>query len=206
MKAISFIIVTTLLSINIYALPVSFNGFQLNQNGANIELNWQTSSEFNNDYFAIERSVDSISFVQIGTVDGAGNSNAIVNYNFIDSTANINQIYYYRIKQVDFDAQFSYSIIEQYSPPLSLLKHDKLNFKYTFFPNPTNDIFILKVENIDEKINFILFDIEGKEVLKKIIKDNDTNINISQLPSGIYIFNLTANNNQLLATGKVLKK
>lgn len=210
MKTISllftFIISTTLLSTNIYVLPVSFNGFQVNQNGSNIELNWRTISEINNDYFVIERSTDSILFLQIGTVSGVGHSSVTVNYNFIDSTANVNQMYYYRIKQVDFDAQYSYSTIEQYSPPLNLANHDKLNFEYTFFPNPISDKIILRLDKVDEKINLIMYNIEGKEIFSELIKTKETIIDVSYLPSGAYLYNLITSKNQILATGKVFKK
>ena len=44
-------------------------------------------------------------------VNGAGNSTQIINYNIIDYNPYFNTSYY-RLKQVDFDGQYSYSNIE----------------------------------------------------------------------------------------------
>ncbi len=59
---------TTLNAKENYICPVIFGNLQITPNGAYIDLNWLTTSEINNDYFAIERSIDSITFNQIGII------------------------------------------------------------------------------------------------------------------------------------------
>ncbi len=77
--------------------------------GNNI-IRWSTATETNNDYFVVERSLDMVTFTNIGTVDGAGNSTTILNYNFKDITPQP-ALNYYRLKQIDFNGDASYSTI-----------------------------------------------------------------------------------------------
>tara|TARA_R110001592_G_scaffold230287_1_gene487104 strand:- start:984 stop:3404 length:2421 start_codon:yes stop_codon:yes gene_type:complete len=71
-------------------------------------LEWVTATEINNDYFTLERSEDSFNFIEIGIINGAGNSSTNQYYQFTDDGAT-NQVTYYRLKQTDFDGQYSYS-------------------------------------------------------------------------------------------------
>jgi hypothetical protein len=49
------------------------------------QLHWSTATEINNDYFTIERSLDGQNWVAIETISGAGNSNSILNYTYLDT-------------------------------------------------------------------------------------------------------------------------
>ena len=94
-------------AINI-TLPVDLISFEAEREEDNIKLNWSTASEENNDYFEIQKSYDGEVFTPIGYVDGAGNSNAVVEYSYTDSETNKA---YYRLKQLDYDGEFEYSDI-----------------------------------------------------------------------------------------------
>lgn len=91
-----------------FYLPVNLISFNASCLGAKVELNWATSTEANNDYFIVERSIDGIHFNAIATVDGAGNSNKFMSYIYTDS---YDGKAYYRLKQIDYDGTFSYSNI-----------------------------------------------------------------------------------------------
>lgn len=71
-------------------------------------ITWSTASETNNAYFTVEKSEDGIQFSGIATLQGAGNSNNILNYSYHDDTNSPGTLYY-RIKQTDFDGTFKYS-------------------------------------------------------------------------------------------------
>jgi len=71
-------------------------------------LEWITSSEINNDFFAIERSNDAIHFQVVATIQGAGNSRERLSYVAYDEQPLAGQNYY-RLKQTDFDGASSYS-------------------------------------------------------------------------------------------------
>jgi len=90
------------------ALPVEFASFHARPQQNTVLLNWRTFSEFNNDYFSIEKSTDGNRFHEIGQVSGKGTTYETTDYHFTDEspTPGIN---YYRLKQVDFDGGFEYS-------------------------------------------------------------------------------------------------
>jgi hypothetical protein len=44
------------------------------------QIDWQSSSEQNNDHFTLYHSTDGKQFAMIGTVEGAGNSDEVINY------------------------------------------------------------------------------------------------------------------------------
>ncbi len=88
-----------------YALPLSGAEFQIGN-----MLEWSTAQELNNERFIIQRSLDGISYEDIGRVDAAGLSNAETPYHFMDIGIN-DQKAYYRLKQIDEDGTASYSQI-----------------------------------------------------------------------------------------------
>ena len=93
-------------------LPVSLLNLQgrLNNN-LSVTLQWQTASEFNNRGFYVERNEtnDLANWQTPGFVAGAGNSNLLLKYGFLDKNIDLNKIYRYRLKQVDLDGYFTYS-------------------------------------------------------------------------------------------------
>ena len=95
----------------IIPLPISLLTFDGKNKGVNKnELIWVTVEEKNNDHFTIEKSIDGIEFIEVGKKTGAGNSNFEISYTLIDSDYR-NEINYYRLKQTDFDGQFTFSTI-----------------------------------------------------------------------------------------------
>ncbi len=96
-------------------LPVRWLSFSLHAQAGGIVLDWQTTTEQNNDYFAIERSLDNQKFIEIGRIQGKGDTPGTHTYSFKDqekpkSTA------YYRLRQVDQDGRFSFSRVLAYHP------------------------------------------------------------------------------------------
>ncbi|MEO1049133.1 MAG: hypothetical protein AAFX87_00815 [Bacteroidota bacterium] len=91
-------------------LPIELNGFGAKRTEcATVELKWSTLSEKNNHFFTIERSLGiPFEWQTRGTVDGAGNSETLLHYAFEDNN-NASSNTYYRIKQTDYDGQFSHS-------------------------------------------------------------------------------------------------
>jgi hypothetical protein len=92
-------------------LPVTLLSFHGYNNGEVNVLHWETAAEINNDYFSVERSSDGVQWNAIGIVKGAGNSDLIQRYGFIDRPENPipkTEMVYYRLKQVDYDGHQAY--------------------------------------------------------------------------------------------------
>lgn len=86
---------------------ISFTGKKV-ENG--VRLEWETASESNNDHFEIERSLDGENFKSIAKISGQGTTTQAHTYSFLD-TAPWPMENYYRLKQVDFDGEATFSDI-----------------------------------------------------------------------------------------------
>jgi hypothetical protein len=90
-------------------LPIKllqFNAEKSKFNSAVIQ--WQTASETNNKKFILQKSYDLKMFFDINEQAGAGNSNYISTYQFIDENIEP-QINYYRLKQIATDGSIDYT-------------------------------------------------------------------------------------------------
>ena len=64
-------------------------------------IKWTTGSEINNDFFIIQYSKDGSIWKHDGIVEGNGNSNEMINYEY-----DISKDGYYKVTQVDFDGRY----------------------------------------------------------------------------------------------------
>lgn len=112
-------------------LPVHFISFFATGSGKINNLQWTVSNEQNIKHYEIERSIDNtLSFAPIATVAPKATTTGQNVYNYTDNTAGISATaVYYRVKQVDNDGQYTYSIIASVKPggPATAI---------SFFPNP----------------------------------------------------------------------
>ena len=99
----------TVCPVAITPLPVDLKYFNAEPRAKKVVLSWETVSEINNNYFAIEKSTDGKNFMEAGRINGAGNSAEALNYSFTDNQPLSFLISYYRLKQVDYDGKINYS-------------------------------------------------------------------------------------------------
>jgi hypothetical protein len=184
-------------------LPVSLIDFNVSNVNGKVSINWSTATETNNSFFTIERSIDGVTPESIGTVKGAGNSNIITNYNFIDENST-NGLVYYRLKQTDFDGTmvtFNWKAVN-----VSNLKSNVVKV----YPNPTTGKVNLSISNISALVTTVkVFDLLGQEKYNQVFESSDvinTSIDFSSvLPSGVYYVEVV-NENQRTIEKLVLKK
>ncbi len=91
-------------------LPVDLLSFNATALANGNKLTWETIAERNNKQFEIQKSSDITNWETIGTVLGAGNSDVIKTYSFMDDNVK-GIINYYRLKQIDKTGEFKYSQI-----------------------------------------------------------------------------------------------
>jgi len=76
----------------------------------------------------------------------------------------------------------------------------------SIYPNPSTHVLYLKVEKEDLKdLSFQLFDMNGKQLLSKIITNNTTEIIMEQYPASTYLLKVL-NSTKELTTFKIIKK
>jgi len=174
---------------------IDFKGFA--EKSGNV-LQWTTATEINNDYFSLERSTNGYEFAPIATIDGTGNSSSIKNYEFTDE--NISEdIYYYRLKQVDFDGRYSYSNI------VSVERKQTSTSFIDVYPNPstTGIINILTSEDVTE---IVIYNAIGQVVRKINTLATSNYIQDINIAEGVYIIKALISDNSILTTRIVVSK
>ena len=177
-------------------LPIELINFEANVDEDKVALKWITASEINNDYFTIERSADAKIWKNVLTTNGAGNSNQILEY-FEKDYQPLKGISYYRLKQTDFNGEFSYSNIV----PVKY-NNSSNNNNLNLFPSPitVGETLHIEFKNIfEDELLVVLRDIKGSEYYSKVIVNIEDGKLIGvpidmNIPSGVYLITATSEN------------
>jgi hypothetical protein len=176
-------------------LPVEllyFDAFVMDNQTVN--CSWGTSTEINNDFFTLERSVDGVNFEVLGDVRGAGNYSGSLYYEFLDQEA-YNGVSYYRLKQTDFDGTTSYSHV-------IAVNFASANANYTVYPIPFESSLSI-VYASDIEVNYLMFDINSRLIRQGSFVSN-TVVDVHELAFGAYFIKLSSA--ESTETIKLLKK
>jgi len=168
-------------------VPVSLLFFNANCGNKNIVLNWSTASETNNDIFKIEKSSDTKTWTNIGSLKGAGNSNQLINYSYTDNDP-LDATVYYRIKQVDYDGAF-----KLYGPVTASCFENNYNTDIQIYPNPADESVYLQA-TIDAPGRILLCDITGRTIAE-YYKNNLSvpfEISLVDISPGIYLIRVVS--------------
>jgi hypothetical protein len=86
-------------------LPIELSSFigYYNSNRKTNSLTWFTESEYNNDYFTVERSLDGENWSTISVQSSKGNSTLKTEYGYEDYNFSTENENYYRLSQTDKD-------------------------------------------------------------------------------------------------------
>ncbi|MEP5613680.1 MAG: T9SS type A sorting domain-containing protein [Cyclobacteriaceae bacterium] len=171
-------------------LPIELISFSAENAAEGVNLNWSTATELNNDFFTIERSLDGETFTDLVEIDGAGNSSSTLSYEFTDTGVS-EGIYFYRLKQTDFDGKGSYSeIIAIYHTTEVVSDQLKL------YPNPVNgETFYVSTENLAHGIDFevSILDLGGRAIKSQLLRrefNNVLSVDVSGIENGVYVIRL----------------
>ena len=81
-----------------------------------------------------------------------------------------------------------------------------INLEMVVYPNPTRDLVNLKIENYESDfLSYALFDMRGRQIAANNITQSETQIQMKNLASAIYLLTIR-DKNKLLKTFKVIKK
>jgi hypothetical protein len=160
------------------SLPVELTSFQAKEKSNLVELTWQTATEKNNEGFNIERSLDGKNWESISFVQGNGTTQDVQDYTFIDETP-LSGTNYYRLKQIDYDGKFEYSMIET----VELAIDEAL---VAVFPNPVQD----EMTIVNGQGFATIFNLLGQPVQQFKINSEQFRIVTTDLPKGQYILHI----------------
>ncbi len=188
-------------------LPVEMLYFEASIQDRDVQLEWATAKEVNNDFFEVQRSFDGISYEIIGLVSGAGSTSETQLYLFEDHKA-VPGLQYYRLRQVDFDGAFEYSdiVVVEYAPNGNL-------FKAGLFPNPmiekelTIDI---QTHDFTAPVNVSVLDLGGRILMSETYEistsGNQVLLDVSNLKSGTYLIRIRQRDQVIIARRAVMSR
>ncbi len=174
------------------AVPVTWLGLDIDKRTTSNVISWQTATEVNNDFFEVQYSIDGTDFLTIHRTDGAGNKNDLSTYSFEDFD-HLGTKSYYRIKQVDFDGQFSYSDVKS-------ITRRKLETEVSLYPNPVNES--LNIQTDLNNVDLRIVDALGKVYVANLSNLSDQNgvMDVSHLNPGVYFLEINRGSERSIHT------
>jgi hypothetical protein len=184
-------------------LPISLLDFAAVQRGdRTVALDWKTAQEENSHYIEVQRSGDGKTFLPIGQVAAAGNSQSITDYSFVDGLP-LPGSNFYRLKLVDLDGSYKYSKV-------LLIKAAASDKTIEVFGNPFHDQIGLRIQAMEaDRLVLSLMDGTGRSCLRQTMSVQTGNNFINLYPSagmaaGLYLLHVQGAH--MDQTIKVLKK
>ncbi len=143
------------------------------------KLSWNTLSERDNDKFILERSCDGVNFELAQIIQGAGNSNTLLSYEYIDPTP-CAATTYYRLSQVDLNGA---SKVLGVKSSTNCLSDDNV----LIYPNPANTSFTVKMDGIATK-EVVILNALGQNVgaLVSMLAADEIGVDTQMLSEALY--------------------
>jgi hypothetical protein len=172
-----------------FPLPVNFLSFDVSKTDKNqVSINWVTENEQNVSHYEIEQSTDAVNFRKIGIISSV-NTTSKHAYKFVDENPQTG-VNYYRLKQLDLDGKFNYTEIE--SARIGQL--EELNV----FPNPATSTLSISINNFKNIGDLKIRNGLGQLVKSMPINNYQVEINIQDLPNGIYYVSYNGNKSKFI--------
>jgi hypothetical protein len=168
-------------------LPVDWLDVNAKRVNKNHLITWSTAREVNVSHYIVERRLNSEKeFAAIpGKIDANGNTNLVSHYDLADIDVEKSGTYVYRVKQVDFDGQFTYSRWVKLS--------NGGEQSIDMYPNPArNETNVQVVLPKDSEVKIELLDATSK--LVKLLRatsvqaagDEIYHLNLEDVATGVY--------------------
>jgi hypothetical protein len=167
-------------------LPVELSVFSAKKQGAQAVLAWTTASEQDNEKFIVERSLDGTHFESIAELPGRGTTTSAQSYSFVDERP-LHGTNLYRLKQLDFSGDFSYSEIVA----VKMIKEGEI----LAYPTPFAERLTLDLpENLDSEENLLtIYNLHGQLVHQQLLQGSGSQqLELGGLNPGQYVLCLTS--------------
>ena len=182
-------------------LPVDLTSFDGYVDGESIVLKWETATETDNDYFALEVSTDGSRFETLAEVEGAGTTSTPQFYSFTDENP-VDGVNYYRLKQVDTDGNFEYFKIISF-------EIEKETRVFQVSPNPVVKVARIEIpDNISNEAHLELISTTG-QTIKTINVNADFGVQevmMEDVVSGVYFIRLVDRLSNDVINQKIIKQ
>ncbi|MDD1750072.1 MAG: T9SS type A sorting domain-containing protein, partial [Methanothrix sp.] len=185
------------------ALPVQLFALAAKVSGNTVQLAWNTAGEVNSHGFEVQRKTilnsgfktQNAEWMKLAFVPGAGTSSRSNSYTFTDPDVSQGR-YDYRLKQIDRDGSFKYSVSTEVtvgSIPLEFSLAQN-------YPNPFNPSTTIRYGlPSPSRVRLLIHDLLGREI-KTLVDDEqiagwqEVRWDASGIASGVYFYTLRAGN------------
>ena len=171
-------------------LPVEMFEFNGQANNNIVQLKWNTLNEKQSLRFEVERSVDGLQYKKIGTVNAAGNSISLLQYNFDDRLPLLAA--FYRLKIIT-QQSFEYSKVVN-------LRSSNLSQSINVLNNPITSYIDIRISHPVQKLQLRLINMHGNVIKEESLTNiNDTyrwSLDHLTLPAGMYILKVLSDHQQ----------
>ncbi len=125
-------------------------------------LTWSTSTEHGNKKFYVEKSTDGVTFEEVGELDGAGDSQVITDYRFLDLKIGADEAFY-RLKMVDA------SEYESITHTIFFNRENANNYVFRSMSSPTTDshFTIVMDSKVEGKLRYRVVNQKNNVILSK---------------------------------------
>jgi hypothetical protein len=175
-------------------LPVSFSYVDVKKEGTAAKLTWNIQTELNVLKYEVERSSNGNNYLKIGEVAAA----SLNQYTFTDAAPQDKN--YYRIKSVDRDGKYSYSIVVTYN-------QGKSSVSLRAFPSPVNSKLNIQHPSATAANRILINAMDGR-TLQTIFPAGGvqkTTVDVSGLNKGMYLVRYS-NGNELVGSLTFVKQ
>jgi len=137
----------------------------------------------------------------ISTIAG----NGVAGYSGIGDSATFASLY----NPVSISADMSGNLylaneFNNFVQKLSLLPPDLSPPIITVFPNPTQGIFTIKIQNFQPSLKLEVYNILGEKIFYMELENPETQLNLSSSSKGVYLYKIISGGNEVFSTGKVV--
>jgi hypothetical protein len=176
-----------------HAIISFFNGEAYNDQ---VLLTWNISGGNNCNGIIIYHSSDNISYTEIGEIPGlCGEIIDSEPYSFLHSNPNENQVNYYKLQLGS----------QGFTTPLEVLFYNTNDIGFTVFPNPSEEVVNIYINNAYQNASIEVFDMNGKQILINNYVSGVLNpIYIRDWESGTYLIRLL-NDNNIIGTDRIIR-
>lgn len=169
--------------LGLIGLPLNLISFNGNNNGNDISLSWQTTNEYNHNYFELEKSTDGRSFSAVTRVNAQGGFSYLpFDYTYRDA-APLRGANFYRLKMVAANGAVQYSDVVK-------VMFGNNGKGLMVSPNPAmSEITVSTGSNTYNLLT--VSNMAGRVVLQEKMVTNNQKVDVSRLSPGQYTITLS---------------
>ncbi|MCB9234101.1 MAG: T9SS type A sorting domain-containing protein [Bacteroidia bacterium] len=164
-------------------LPVEFVSFTADLSGQDALLNWETTAEYQNDFYTVEHSHDALDFEEVAFVPAQGQAGS--NYYQAEVPALTPGTHFFRILQTDLSGNTSLSEVR------TLVLEPEEGPQITVWPNPSQGQITLDPGTIKGPGRVRIVDMRGS-LRADFPLEGVSKLDLSHLGPGMYIIQVVA--------------